>query len=40
MAGDEFDWIRDSGGTPSSLTGPDTDRLGSSSGTLLLMLRQ
>ena len=34
MASDDFDWIRDSGGTPSRLTGPDSDRLGSKSGTL------
>lgn len=32
MAGDQFDWIRGSGRTLSSFTGPSTDRLGSSSG--------
>jgi len=32
MASDDFDWIRNSGGTPSQLTGPDTDRLGNTSG--------
>ena len=34
MRGDQFDWIRGSGGTPSSFTGPDRDRLGSLSGRL------
>ena len=33
MAGDDFNWIRGSGQTPSFFTGPDTDRLGSSQGT-------
>ncbi|CAH3118157.1 unnamed protein product [Pocillopora meandrina] len=32
MAGDDFNWIRGSGQTPSFFTGPDTDRLGSSQG--------
>ncbi|CAH3165361.1 unnamed protein product, partial [Porites evermanni] len=32
MAGDQFDWIRGSGSTASSFTGPSRDRLGSSSG--------
>ena len=27
------DWIRNSGGTPSGLTVPDSDRLGNTSGT-------
>jgi len=34
MASDDFDWIRDSGGTPSRLTGPGSDRLGKTSGNL------
>ena len=34
MASDDFDWIRDSGGTPSFFTGPDRDRLGTTSGIL------
>ena len=34
MRSDQFDWIRDSGGTTSSFTGPDRDRLGSLSGRL------
>ncbi|KAK3721862.1 hypothetical protein QZH41_011498, partial [Actinostola sp. cb2023] len=29
---DDFDWIIGSGGTPSSYTGPSTDRLGSKNG--------
>ena len=32
MPGDQFDWIRRAGGTPSHYTGPGTDRLGDSSG--------
>ena len=34
MRSDQFDWIRNSGGTTSTYTGPDRDRLGSSSGRL------
>jgi len=30
--GDDFDWIRGSGGTPSSLTGPRSDRKGDRNG--------
>lgn len=36
-AGDDFDWISGAGGTPSSLTGPNTDRKGNAKGKYLFL---
>ena len=38
LRGDQFDWTRRSGRTPSSGTGPDRDRLGTTSGNVRVNL--